>query len=114
MHSTGVDRYVLKEPCFEEDDYDYHVKVYEHLKDSRFVRHLHDTDPKKEWYAFKWYPDQLLNVISERPGALSLTTKRAISRDILRGIAELHEKHIVHTGSDATSMLQTMCSGADK
>lgn len=100
LATSGQQKYVIKEPRFSTKDYDYQIAMYQDLDGSQYIRLLRDTDPDKKWYALDWCSETLLALVPR--ASLSPKTKKTILRDILRGIAELHAKHIVHAGRHHT------------
>ncbi|KMP04291.1 hypothetical protein CIRG_03982 [Coccidioides immitis RMSCC 2394] len=54
-----------------------------------------DTIPKKSMFVFEYFADHLLHLAQKD---LPLEVTKRILRDALRGIAELHDQDIVHTG----------------
>ncbi|QSS60257.1 hypothetical protein I7I51_05054 [Histoplasma capsulatum] len=59
------------------------------------VRLVQDTIPEKSMFVFEYYADHLLNITQKD---LPLKVKKEILKRALRGIAELHDQDIVHTG----------------
>lgn len=60
------------------------------------VRLVNDTIPEKSMFVFQYFADHLLHLVQKD---LPLTATKRILKDALRGIAELHDQDIVHTGS---------------
>lgn len=59
------------------------------------VRLAQDTIPERSIFVFEYFADHLLHLARED---LPLDVKKRILKDTLRGIAELHDQDIVHTG----------------
>lgn len=59
------------------------------------VRLAQDTIPEKSMFVFEYFADHLLHLAQKD---LRLPVTKGILKDALRGIAELHDKDIVHTG----------------
>ncbi len=69
--------------------------MYRDLRDCPYLRLSHDSVPAHSIFVYKHLTDDLLRLAQrDLPSAL---TKR-ILRDTLRGLAALHDQHIVHSG----------------
>lgn len=75
--------------------YQYYREMYQDLAGSRYIRLLHDAIPQQSRFVYRYYPEHLLGAVQK---GLALPHTKRILRDVLRGIAELHAKNIVHTG----------------
>lgn len=60
------------------------------------VRLVKDTIPDKSMFVFEYFDDHLLRLAQKD---LPIAVIKRILKDALRGIAELHDQDIVHTGS---------------
>lgn len=69
------------------------------LGSSRYLRVLQDTIPDRSMFVYKYLKDHLLFLVQR--DLPMLLTKR-ILKDTLRGLAELHQQNIVHTGQHNT------------
>jgi serine/threonine protein kinase len=63
---------------------------------ANYVRLVNDIIPEKSMFVFQYFSDHLLRLIQKD---LPLAATKQILKDALRGIAELHDQDIVHTGS---------------
>ena len=59
------------------------------------VRLAQDAIPDKSMFVFEYFMDHLLHLTQKD---LSLGAKKRVLKDALRGLAELHDHDIVHTG----------------
>ena len=76
-------------------DSQYYKDMQRSLGSSRYLRLLEDTIPERSMFVYKYLNDHLLSLAQEELPVL--LTKR-ILKDGLRGLAELHNQDIVHTG----------------
>lgn len=76
-------------------DFDYIMALQKHVEHSCHVRTAVDSIPGRHMLVFPHLEQGLLHVDI---AALSPATKKAIIRDALTGLADLHDKHIIHTG----------------
>ena len=60
------------------------------------VRLINDTVPEDSMFVFQYFADHLLRLVQKD---LPLAVIKQILKDALRGIAELHDQDIVHTGN---------------
>lgn len=68
--------------------------MFNDLRKSTYIRVADDTIPNHSMFVYKYLRDHLLS-IAQKDTPLPLMKR--ILRDSLRGIADLHEKGIVHT-----------------
>lgn len=59
------------------------------------VRLTQDTIPEKSMFVFEYFADNLPHITQKD---LLVEVLKRILKDALRGIAELHDRDIVHTG----------------
>ncbi|OJJ87487.1 uncharacterized protein ASPGLDRAFT_64598 [Aspergillus glaucus CBS 516.65] len=71
------------------------------LRGANHVRLSQDTIPEKSMFVFEYFADHLLHLTQKD---LPLEVIKRILRDALRGIAELHDRDIVHTDSKADNV----------
>jgi serine/threonine protein kinase len=76
------------------NDFKYFQDMFWDLRKSPYVRVAHDAIPDQSMFAYKYFKDHLLSFAQKD---IPLPLIKRILRDSLRGIAELHEKGIVHT-----------------
>lgn len=76
--------------------------MFDHLRRSPYVRVADDTIPDRSMFAYKYVKDHLLSFAQKD---VSVSLRKRILRDSLRGIAALHEKGIVHTDIKANNIL---------
>lgn len=69
------------------------------------VRLVNDLIPEKSMFVFQYFAGHLLRLVQK---GLPLAVTKRILKDALRGIAELHDQDIVHTGSFPRSAEQRM------
>jgi serine/threonine protein kinase len=62
------------------------------------VRGLEDTCANQSIFVFKYLSEDLLGLIQKN---LTIATTKTILKDVLRGLAAMHDKDIVHNGNDA-------------
>lgn len=60
------------------------------------LRTFQDTIPDQAMFVYTYFTDHLLSLAQKD---LPTTVTKRILKDTLRGIATLHDKHIVHTGT---------------
>lgn len=77
--------------------------IYRKISSSRYLRVARDAVPERSMFVYDYASGQLLNFAQKD---LSLLNKKRILRDVLRGLADLHEQGIVHTGKASFSKLQ--------
>jgi serine/threonine protein kinase len=63
---------------------------------SAYLRLMRDTIPKQSIIIYDYATDHLLSLAQKE---ISLSARKRILRDTLRGLAELHKKNIVHGGT---------------
>ena len=71
------------------------ISLQKHVKHSPHVRTAVDSIPERHILVFPYLEKGLLHVDT---AALSSVAKKIIIRDALAGLADLHDKHIIHTG----------------
>jgi serine/threonine protein kinase len=76
-------------------DLDYILSLQKHVEHSPHIRTAVDSIPERHILVFPYLEKGLLHVDI---AALSSTAKKAIIRDALAGLADLHDQHIIHTG----------------
>ncbi|OJJ74559.1 hypothetical protein ASPBRDRAFT_668090 [Aspergillus brasiliensis CBS 101740] len=91
--STGGQRFILKyiHAVNFEDLQDVNNRLYSHAS---HVRLAQDIIPHKSMFVFEYFTGHLLRLAQLD---LSLGTKKMLLKEALLGIAELHDKDIVHT-----------------
>ena len=77
------------------DSFRYYQDMYNDLRDSRYVRSLEDTVPEQSMFVHSYYATHLLQFAQEE---IAPDVMKRILFATLQGIAELHDKDIVHTG----------------
>jgi hypothetical protein len=76
-------------------DFDYVISLQKHVEHSPHVRTAVDSIPERHILVFPYLEKGLLHVDI---AALSRVARKAIIKDALAGLADLHDKHIIHTG----------------
>ncbi|KAI5926593.1 kinase-like protein [Camillea tinctor] len=82
-------------------DFDYRVSLQKHVERSPHVRTAVDSIPERHMFVFPYLEKCLIDVDID---ALSSVTKKAIIRDALTGLADLHDKKILHTDMNPTNI----------
>ncbi|KAK4115574.1 kinase-like protein [Canariomyces notabilis] len=83
-------------------DFDYIISLQKHVEHSSHVRTAVDSIPERHILVFPYLEKGLLHVDIS---ALSSVAKKAIIRDALTGLADLHDKHIIHTDIKPTNIM---------
>ncbi|KAI1114990.1 kinase-like protein [Nemania sp. NC0429] len=83
-------------------DFDYTISLQKHVEHSPYIRTAVDTIPEKHILVFPYLEKGLLHVDTT---ILSPVAKKAIIRDALAGLADLHDKHIIHTDIKPTNIM---------
>ena len=85
-------------------DFGYYENMQQSLRGCQHVRQLHDTIPDLSMFVYRSFSDHLLRLVQAN---LSGKMTRRVLKDALRGLAELHERNIVHTGLTIPFLLET-------
>lgn len=91
--SAGADRFVIKEIL---QDYEIRKDTYRQAGSCAQVRALLDNVPSRRMFVFEYLEQILLRFMQD--GVL-LAQAKHILKCALRGLASLHERDNVHTGS---------------
>ncbi|KAI0818037.1 kinase-like protein [Xylaria sp. FL0064] len=83
-------------------DFDYIISLQKHVEHSPHVRIAVDSIPERHMFVFPYLEKGLLHVDT---AALSSVAKKAIIRDALTGLADLHDEHIIHTDIKPTNIM---------
>ncbi|KAK7740671.1 hypothetical protein SLS53_005139 [Cytospora paraplurivora] len=83
-------------------DFDYILSLQEHVEHSPHVRTAVDSIPERYMFVFPYLEKGLLHVDT---AALSSVARKVIIRDALAGLADLHDKHIIHTDIKPTNIM---------
>ncbi|AEO71048.1 uncharacterized protein THITE_2123010 [Thermothielavioides terrestris NRRL 8126] len=83
-------------------DLDYILSLQKHVEHSPHIRTAVDSIPERHILVFPYLEKGLLHVDI---AALSSTAKKAIIRDALAGLADLHDQHIIHTDIKPTNIM---------
>ncbi len=67
------------------------------LRESRYIRLPCDTISDQRIFVYKYLTDDFLRLVKKD---ISLRARKLILKASLRGIAELHDRHVVHLGTD--------------
>lgn len=92
-HSAEDQKFVLKNVS--STSFTDYQEIYRNLHDCPNLRVSCDTVPDQSTFVYKYFSDHLLSLAQEKP---PLPMVKRILKDALRGLADLHEKDIVHTG----------------
>ena len=65
------------------------------LRENRYIRLPSDTIPNQRIYVYKYLTDDFLNLVRKK---IPVQARKQILKASLRGIAELHDRDIVHLG----------------
>ncbi|KAI1423748.1 kinase-like protein [Xylaria sp. FL1777] len=87
-------------------DFDYIISLQKHVEHSPHVRTAVDSIPERHMFVFPCLEKGLLHVDTR---ALSSVAKKAIIRDALTGLADLHDEHIIHTDIKPTNIMMDSC-----
>ncbi|KAM7211214.1 Protein kinase-like domain containing protein [Rhypophila decipiens] len=83
-------------------DFEYILELEKHIKHSSYVRTSVDSIPERHMFVFPYLEKGLLHI---DPTALPPLARKAIIRDALSGLADLHEKQIIHTDIKPTNIM---------
>ncbi|KAK3904458.1 kinase-like domain-containing protein [Staphylotrichum tortipilum] len=83
-------------------DFDYVISLQKHVEHSPHVRTAVDSIPERHILVFPYFEKGLLHIDI---AALSSVAKKVIIRDALAGLADLHDKHIIHTDIKPTNIM---------
>lgn len=92
-HSAEDQTFVLKNVSW--TSFIDYQEIYRSLHDCPNLRVSCDTIRDQSAFVYKYFSDHLLSLAQEMP---PLPVVKRILKDALRGLANLHEKDIVHTG----------------
>lgn len=106
--SSGGEKYVLK--YVSKETFDYFQDIYRQLEGCSCVRTLHDTIPEHYIFVFKFVREDLLSLAQKD---LPLQVTKKILKDTLRGLAALHDLHIVHAGRSSRTRRRRKLEHAD-
>ncbi|KAF7136832.1 hypothetical protein CNMCM5793_006402 [Aspergillus hiratsukae] len=89
---SGHDKFVLKDKP--KDIYTNFIeKIKPQLRESRYIRLPCDTIPDHRILVYRYLTDDFLRLVRK---GIPMQTRKRILKTCLLGIAELHERHIVH------------------
>ncbi|KAI1149052.1 kinase-like domain-containing protein [Nemania diffusa] len=83
-------------------DFDYIISLQKHVEHSSHIRTVVDSIPERHILVYPYLEKGLLHVDT---AALSSVAKKVIIRDALAGLADLHDKHIIHTDIKPTNIM---------
>ncbi|KAK0741435.1 kinase-like domain-containing protein [Schizothecium vesticola] len=83
-------------------DFDYVISLQKHVEHSPHVRTSVDSIPERDILVFPYLEKGLLHIDI---ATLSSVAKKAIIRDALAGLADMHDKHIIHTDVKPTNIM---------
>ncbi|KAI1752906.1 kinase-like domain-containing protein [Xylaria castorea] len=83
-------------------DFDYIISLQKHVEQSPHIRTAVDSIPDRHMFVFPYLEKGLLHVDTV---ALSSVAKKAIIRNALTGLADLHDEHIIHTDIKPTNIM---------
>jgi hypothetical protein len=92
---SGKDQFILKDiphAIFS----NFNEKIRPQLRESRYLRLPWDTIPGQRVFVYKYLTDDFLSLVRKQ---IPMRVTKQILKDSLRGIAELHDQHIVHLGN---------------
>ncbi|KAI1291253.1 kinase-like protein [Xylaria venustula] len=89
-------------------DFDYVISLQKHVEHSPYVRTAVDSVPERHMFIFPYLAKGLLHIDT---AALSSVAKKAIIRDALTGLADLHDKNIIHTDIKPTNIMMDSQNG---
>lgn len=93
--SSGDAKYVLKE--VPKENYQIRRNIYSILNNrTQYVRPLEDTVEENAILVHKYFNNNLLTLVQR---GLPPRVTRKVLKDVLRGLADLHELDIVHNGN---------------
>jgi serine/threonine protein kinase len=92
---SGRDKFVLKD--IPKNIYTNFIeRIQPHLPESRYIRLPCDTSPDHRILVYKYLTDNFLRLVRN---GIPMQARKKILEHCLLGIAELHERHIVHLGN---------------
>ncbi|KAF1840293.1 kinase-like protein [Cucurbitaria berberidis CBS 394.84] len=102
-HDNAGRKYILK--YIPEVNYSYLEKeIYGRLReDAKNVRIIEDAIPDKSMFVFKYFRSHFLGLVQQKNLPLDVT--KTILKQALLGIAEMHDKEIVHSDIKADNIL---------
>ncbi|KAH6623288.1 kinase-like domain-containing protein [Chaetomium tenue] len=83
-------------------DFDYVISLQKHVEHSPHVRTSVDSIPERHILVFPYLEKGLIHLDLT---TLSSVAKKAVIRDALAGLADLHDKHIIHTDIKPTNIM---------
>ncbi|KAH6622109.1 kinase-like domain-containing protein [Boeremia exigua] len=92
LATSGSQKFVLK--SVPPKDFTYFKDMFDDLRYSSCLRVPEDTIPEHSMFAYRYLRDNLLTFFQQD---VALPTTKRVMGDVLRGIAALHEKGVVHT-----------------
>jgi len=98
-HSAEDEKFVLKNVS--KTSFINYQDIYQSLHDCPNLRVSCDTIPDQSTFVYKYFSDHLLSLAQENP---PLPVVKRILKDALRGLANLHEKDVVHTGNQIQAL----------
>jgi hypothetical protein len=92
---SGQDQFVLKD--IPKDIFDnFYEKIWPQLQQCSFIRLPCDIIPGQRIFVYKYLTSDFLNLVKE---GLPPRARKQILKASLRGIAELHDRDVVHLGT---------------
>ncbi|KAB5528902.1 hypothetical protein GE09DRAFT_1064488 [Coniochaeta sp. 2T2.1] len=83
-------------------NFDYILSLQKHVEQSRHIRTAVDNIPKRHILVFPYLEQGLLHIDT---AALSSLAKKVIIRNTLTNLANLYDKHIIHTDIKPTNII---------
>lgn len=77
------------------DEFEYPYKLQQSLASSSNLRAMIDAIPDQEILIYPYLACDLLRISQKQ---LSVDARKAILKNVLTGLAELHDRRMVHTG----------------
>ncbi|KAL1960340.1 hypothetical protein VTO42DRAFT_8300 [Malbranchea cinnamomea] len=100
LATSGEEKFVLK--FVSKETFDYFQDIYRSLSGCPYVRALHDTVPDQLVFVFKFAREDLLRLARKD---LPIEATKKILKDTLRGLAALHDQHVVHADVKANNIM---------
>lgn len=80
----------------------FNEKIWPQLRESPYIRLPWDTIPGQRIFVYKYLTDDFLDLVKKQ---IPMQSRKQILKATLEGIAELHDRDVVHLGD-----LSNLCS----
>lgn len=93
---SGEERFVIKD--VKEVDFDYAWDLQRLLINCPNLRAAIDTIPERHMFVFHYFASSLLHI---HRTSLSPNARKDVLKSALEGLADLHDRRIIHTGNSS-------------